>query len=265
MSRARSGRRRARCASRGASSPASSTCSGSGFGTAPSVVLTMTTVQRAACEIAVRDVAEQELLPSAHAGVADDEHVGLLLVDRAHDGARDVGIDLDDRRARRSARRRLPRAHPRRPRRARAAPGAGRARRRSAARGRPPRRRPCARSRTCRLRRRPSSGWPCIYKARRLSPGRGTSSLGRAQRAPELREPAARERLELRRRPAGLAPVDPDRPVRAGRDDAARVGTERGAPERIPAAEEVFRRRRSPRTRGVRRSAQPSRSSVRPG
>ena len=33
------------------SSPASSTCSGSGFGTAPSVVLTMTTVQRAACEM----------------------------------------------------------------------------------------------------------------------------------------------------------------------------------------------------------------------
>ena len=46
---------------------------------------------------AVRDVAEQELLPPAHARVADDEHVGLLLVDRAHDRAGDVGIDLDDR------------------------------------------------------------------------------------------------------------------------------------------------------------------------
>ena len=45
----------------------------------------------------VRDVAEQELLAPAHARVADDEHVGLLLVDCPDDGAGDVGVDVDDR------------------------------------------------------------------------------------------------------------------------------------------------------------------------
>ena len=42
---------------------------------------------------AVRDVAEQELLPPAHARVADDEQVGRFVLGRAHDRPDDVRVD----------------------------------------------------------------------------------------------------------------------------------------------------------------------------
>ena len=41
----------------------------------------------------VRHVAEQELRASAHARVADDQHVRVLLLGRAHDRAGDVRVD----------------------------------------------------------------------------------------------------------------------------------------------------------------------------
>ena len=51
----------------------------------PSAVLTITTVQPARVRDAVRDVAEQERLASAHADAADDDHVGALALDRRDD------------------------------------------------------------------------------------------------------------------------------------------------------------------------------------
>ncbi|HLB04801.1 MAG TPA: hypothetical protein VJK66_07245 [Gaiellaceae bacterium] len=45
---------------------------------------------------AIGNVAEEELLPAAHAGVADDENVGALLLGRSHDPAGDIGIDAEE-------------------------------------------------------------------------------------------------------------------------------------------------------------------------
>ena len=42
---------------------------------------------------AVRDVAEQEFLPPAHARIADDEQVGRFVLGGAHDRSDDVRID----------------------------------------------------------------------------------------------------------------------------------------------------------------------------
>ena len=50
---------------------------------------------------AVRDVAEQELLPPAHPRVPDDEYVGRLLLGRADDRPGHVGVDSEDRSRRR--------------------------------------------------------------------------------------------------------------------------------------------------------------------
>ena len=51
----------------------------------------------AACVVrdAVRDVAEQELLPPAHACVADDEQVGRFVLGGAHDRPDNVRIDQE--------------------------------------------------------------------------------------------------------------------------------------------------------------------------